>query len=390
MDGPGDGAYVLATLRGTGHTGGIRIVARTVGGGTVIDPVALAAELIRIPSESGDVSGMRAVQERVVAAIREHAPTATVRSGGDHLPWTLVSVGPGTLPGVMLACHTDTVPSGDPDAWQGSPIDGAITDGALHGRGAVDMKGALAAGAAAIVRSAAQGHPAHLLMTADEEVGSLGAVPAGEAAAALPLRGVIIPEATDLTVRCGHRGAAWLRLIAHGRAAHGSAPDRGINAVMRLAEALRTGLATFPARSDDMLGTETASVGRFLGGTATNIVPDCAHADLDQRTIADATVLVEHWRRLDGIDNIETILDLPPLRTDPAARFVTSLPAETDRAPVTYFTDGSVLAHRLGDVPIVVWGPGSPSQMHSVDETVPVDQLERAADLFAQAIAAPS
>lgn len=352
----------------------------------MIDPVRLAAELIRIPSESGDVEGMRAVQQRTVDAMREHTDRLSVRSGGGDLPWTLISTVLADSPAVLFACHTDTVPAGDPAAWNGDPLDGAIRDGVLHGRGAVDMKGALAASAMAIVHAAEHGHAAHLLMTADEEVGSLGATPASEAVAELPLRGVIIPEATGLTVRCGHRGAAWLRLVARGHAAHGSAPERGVNAVLRLADGLRTGLAAYPARSDCVLGKETVSVGTFTGGTATNIVPDTAEATVDQRTVLDAEDLLRHWESQEGIDEIEPILELGALRTNPKASFVTALPSPVDLTPVTYFTDGSVLAAQRPDVPIVVWGPGSPAQMHAVDESIPSTQLLSAADLFTCAV----
>ena len=347
----------------------------------MIDPVALTSDLIRLPSPSNDSDGMRAVQQHTAGLIRDHVPAARISTGGEDRPWTLISVGP-DVPAPLFACHTDTVPVGDAQQWSRDPLGGEHDDVHLHGRGSVDMKDGLAAATVALIGAATHGAGGHLLLTADEEIGSLGAQRTGDVIATLDLTGIIIPEATNLSVRCSHRGACWLRLIARGRAAHGSAPDRGLNAVLRLAAALGPALETAPLRHDEVLGTETASIGTFHGGDATNIVPAAATATLDQRTVADSAPLLEHWRRIDGIDEVETILDLAALRTDLVDPFVRSLPAPLDPAPVTYFTDGSVLQGFRPDVPIVVWGPGDPRQMHSVDERLELAQLTKAADLF--------
>lgn len=351
----------------------------------MIDPLELAAELIRIPSPSADAGGMRAVQRHVAGVLRDHVPATRIRTGGEDRPWTLISLGPAG-PAPLFACHTDTVPIGDAGGWSRDPHAGEVDGTHLHGRGSVDMKGGLAAATVALIRAAGHGAGGHLLLTADEEIGSLGAQRTGEILANLDLTGIVIPEATHLGVRCSHRGACWLRLISRGRAAHGSAPERGVNAVLRLAAALGPAMDSAPLRTDATLGAETASIGTFHGGDATNIVPAAATATLDQRTVADSAPLLEHWRGIDGIDEVETILDLAALHTDPAAAFVTSLPAPVDPAPVTYFTDGSVLQGFRPDVPIVVWGPGDPAQMHSVDERIELAQLADAATLYEQVL----
>ncbi|WP_193106128.1 M20 family metallopeptidase [Brachybacterium sp. FME24] len=351
----------------------------------MIDPVDLASTLVRIPSPSTDADGMRAVQRQVADVLREHVPDARIRAGGEERPWTLISLGPDG-PAPLFACHTDTVPVGELQSWSSNPHGGEINGTHLHGRGSVDMKGGLAAAVTALIRAAGRGAGGHVLLTADEEIGSLGAQRTGEAIADLELTGIIVPEATGLAVRCAHRGACWLRLIARGRAAHGSAPERGVNAVLRLAAALGPALAAAPLRHDEVLGTETASIGTFHGGDATNIVPAAATATLDQRTVADSAPLFEHWRRIDGIDEVETILDLAALRTDPGAPFIRSLPSAVDSAPVTYFTDGSVLQGLRPDVPIAIWGPGDPTQMHSVDERLELAQLIEATDLFEEVL----
>ena len=79
-------------------------------------------------------------------------------------------------------------------------------------------------------------------------------------------------------------------------------------------------------------------------------------------------------------------LDLAPLTTPQDNEFVTALPAQSVAEPVPYFTDGSVLTTALPGIPIVVWGPGEPHQMHSVDESIELDQLEHAVDLFSEVL----
>ncbi|WP_062948255.1 M20/M25/M40 family metallo-hydrolase [Brachybacterium sp. sponge] len=351
----------------------------------MLETIDLAADLVRIPSTSADVDGMRSVQQRVADVIRHHADDARVSTGGGDRPWTLISLGPDG-PAPLFACHVDTVPVGAEAQWSRPPRGGEIDDSHLHGRGSVDMKGGLAAATTALLRASDRGAAGHLLLTSDEEIGSLGAQHTRDVITDLALTGIVIPEATSLTVRCTHRGALWLRLVARGRSSHGSAPERGINAVTRLASALGPALAAAPLRHDPALGAETASVGTFHGGDATNIVPDAAAATVDLRTIAEPEPLLEHWAGTEGIDEVETLLDLSALRTDPDSHFVRSLPAEVDPSPVTYFTDGSVLQQFRPDLPVVIWGPGDPAQMHSVDEHLELAQLLRAAELFEQVL----
>lgn len=351
----------------------------------MIDPVELTAELVRISSESGDAEGMREVQRRVAERIGDFIPGLYVRTGGEGRPWTLLSTDP-TMRAPMIACHTDTVPVGEASAWSHDPFGAEITEGRLWGRGAVDMKGGLAAAAAALVAAGSNGATGHLLLTADEEIGARGARGAAQVLDEVPVTGVIIPEATALRVRVRHRGACWVRLTSHGRAAHGSAPHRGVNAVLRLAKSVPQLLETAPLRDHPELGRETASLGTFTGGISTNIVPEHATATVDQRTVGHPDALLAHWRASEGIDEVEALLDLPPLLTNPNAPFVAELPAAVDPEPVTYFTDGSVLQAAHPGLPVVIWGPGEPERMHATDECVEVKQLHEAADLFARVL----
>lgn len=336
-----------------------------------MDPVDLVQELVRIPSISRNFEGQKAVQQAALSFL----PNLLTIRGERERP--LSYVGTSLSPTVLFACHTDTVPVSDD--WELDPFSGELVDDGtyVHGRGSVDMKGGLAAAIAAVEYADSCGYEAGLLMTSDEEIGGLGA---SEAFEQLRLERepqlVIIPEATDNGYSMGHRGAAWFELSAQGKAAHGSTPDEGINAIRMLADQVIAHLDEFPAATDDYLGSDSVNLGIISGGQAPNMVPDSAKMTLDFRTVAGSDE-IRRWvskRCWPGI-KVDQIFDLPSLRTP-------SVPAAMKRyqhlGPLTYFTDGAVLHELTGNAPIVIWGPGEPDQMHTVDEKLRISSYRTA------------
>lgn len=344
------------------------------------DGAELLSTLVRQRSVSGDAAGQVAVIETVLAAVRAVAPGVRCEADldGPH-PWALLgTAAPG--PPLLFACHVDTVPVGSPSDWEADPFGGEIADGLVHGRGASDMKAGVVASAAALVEAAGRGTPAALLLTSDEEIGCLGAAQARDAVGALGPRAVVIPEATRNRVHLGHRGALWLRVVSRGRAAHGSTPELGLNAIARLADLTVRARTELPLAGDPYLGPETVNLGTLSGGTATNIVPDRAEAHLDHRIVGDGAELLAWWRRQPEADEVEVTSRLPAVTTAAGDPWVAGRLPETD--PVRYFTDASVLAPALPGVPVVIWGPGDPARMHAVDENVAVSELEQAIAAF--------
>ena len=146
----------------------------------------------------------------------------------------LASFGPRAPGGVVLSGHTDVVPVADQD-WTSDPFRLAERDGKLHGRGAVDMKGFVAACLAAVPGWQAQRlrRPIHLALSYDEEVGCLG-VPLliADMLAHCPHPALaIIGEPTQMRIGLSHRGFYGYRSVFHGRAAHSSDPRLGVSAI---------------------------------------------------------------------------------------------------------------------------------------------------------------
>ncbi len=353
-----------------------------------IDVVDLVRELVRRPTVSGDPRPQRDVMGLISEVLRERAPHLERVDGDDaDQPWTLLTTPTDPdRPRLLFACHVDTVPAVDGAHWQRDPFSAEAEDGRVWGRGGSDMKAGLVAAVAAVAAADPE-TPVGLLLTSDEEIGSKGALVAARALQGTRTGAVVVPEATGNEVVLGHRGALWLAVRAAGRAAHGSTPHLGHNAVLDLVAVLARAGSQLPLASEDFLGTETWNPGVIRGGTVPNVVPDAAEVLVDMRTVGDGTALQTWWRSQPEVAEVEVRVDLPPLLTSAEDPWVQALPAVVRPQPATYFTDGSVLGPVADGAPIVVWGPGTPAVMHARDEYVEVAELEQAAAAFSEAVA---
>jgi len=190
---------------------------------------------------------------------------------------------------IVLAPHMDTVGRADmPDALF-QPV---RKGDRLFGRGACDTKGSIASMLTAILNvanSSSRPRETEIIFAAliDEENGQSGSRALVNDGFRADL--AIIGEPTQLKVITAHKGDLWLTLRTRGRAAHGSRPELGRNAVHAMAkvvEFLETDYAKQLAnRSHSLLGKPTVNVGTIRGGTQPNIVPDLCEISIDRRTI---------------------------------------------------------------------------------------------------------
>jgi succinyl-diaminopimelate desuccinylase len=352
-----------------------------------LDPISLVQELVARRTVSGDAALQRDALGALSEVLRERAPHLEVLPGPDpDQPWTLLRTPTDPArPQLLFACHVDTVPVPDAGSWARDPFGADLDGGRVWGRGGSDMKAGLVASMAAL--SAADPEtPVALLLTSDEEIGSKGAAAAASAVAGQRIGAVVVPEATGNQVVLGHRGALWLAVRTAGRAAHGSTPERGHNAVLDLVAVLARAGGQLPLGTDPFLGTETWNPGVVSGGTVPNVVPDRAEVVVDMRTVGDSARLLDWWRGQPEVAEVDVRVDLPPVGTPADDPWVATLPASVRPGPATYFTDASVLRPAVGGAPIVVWGPGTPAVMHARDEYVEVAELEQAAAVFSAVV----
>jgi acetylornithine deacetylase len=293
---------------------------------------------------------------------------------------------------ILLAPHLDTVNALDPSQFRPR-----IKNGRLYGRGACDTKGSVAAMFSALIEVATTGRLASteiiFVGLADEENGQTGSRTLAKSGIKADL--AIVGEPTQLQVFTAHKGSIWLRMETRGKAAHGSRPDLGDNAVHSMARVVDLLESKYRrlliSRKHGLLGHATVSVGSIQGGTQANIVPDRCEILVDRRTLPGETqagveremnLFLKANRAQAAIlnDKLEPCL---PLETNPALPLVQSFlgcVGQKKPAGAAYFTDAGVLA--AGGIPSVVFGPGDIAQAHTVDEWVSLAAVERAKDLL--------
>ncbi len=329
--------------------------------------------MIAYLSELAEAAGLRVRRQRAEA-------------GRQNLWVTLPALGK-PVHRVILAPHLDTIGA---DANQLRP---RLLGGRLHGRGACDTKGSVAAMFFALLQLAQDpNRPRNLEVLfvglADEENAQIGSRAFAKQCPRADL--AIIGEPTRLQAVSAHKGDFWLELETSGKAAHGSRPELGANAVLKMARvvvALETEYAAeLRQRQHPLLGHPTINVGVIEGGKQPNVVPDRCRIRVDRRSLPGERLaqvraeLVAAARRA-GVRAKVTDLrqrPTPALETDPDLPAVQQfLRAVGQRRTygVDYFCDAAVIAQ--AGVPCVVFGPGDIAQAHTADEWIAVSSLER-------------
>jgi len=327
--------------------------------------------------------------------------------GGDKLN-LVIAGGPSgdDAGGLTLSGHLDTVPFSEPD-WASDPLSLTQRDACLVGRGACDMKGflALAIHRFASIPKATLRRPLVLLLTHDEELGTLGSrrfVETWTGAVALP-RATVIGEPTSLSVIRLHKGHLKLRVVIQGRAGHSAYPARGTNAIelagaviQRLGEFSRSlaGEATGEAGLFGSVPHATVNLATIAGGVALNVIPERCVLELGIRTMPGMTAarVTEQVRRavaaaIGDCGVVETIGDSPALQTSEHAPIhvaLCDLMGQEGSRAVAFASDGGWL--QTLDLDCVLWGPGSIEAAHQANECLPVAEFERGGRLLERVV----
>jgi len=252
------------------------------------DMTSFAQKLIMLPSVTGKEGQ---VAKLIVSEMKKLDFDNVFQDEAGNVVGIIRGTGSGEH--ILYNCHMDQVDPGNPDAWEFPPFEAVISDGWIHGRGASDTKGAIAAQvyAAAAVKKAALSHKGDIIVTAvvEEEPGDMWGMRKLADAFLKSLPGkigmVVLGEATGLNVYLGHRGKVEIDVKVLGKVAHSSAPWRGENAVYKMrpvieaVEKLGDNLPEHPflRRSSVALTNITCSPGWL------STVPDVCTVRLDRR-----------------------------------------------------------------------------------------------------------
>ncbi len=365
--------------------------------------VELLQELIRIPSVSGregDIAAivakkMRAVGFDVVKVDKLNDVVGTIKGGGGK--------------SLLYNGHIDHVPEGDMlDPYSGKLIDGAPfgSEGkVIYGRGASDMKGAIAAMimAGAVLRELdieLKGD-LHVVGVAEEERGGAGTkatIQEGHVLGDL----VVVGEATNMDINLGHRGGAGTTVIVKGKSCHASAPERGVNAAykaFKLIDRIRGDLIP-RLLEDPVYGKTTIALTRVnVKPNVSNVIPeeceiylDCRNnpsfsASVFKRELEEIIVKLKHEdAEFDALVLSETLInersDFNGFYTDPKKYPVVKLVRDSVQDVLgrklkyntwTFATDGRIYS-RLG-IPVVGFGPGEERFAHTSADHVKVKDV---------------
>jgi putative selenium metabolism hydrolase len=376
------------------------------------DMVTFLREMIAIPGESGEE---RAVVERVRTEMERAGFDEIMVDGLGNI---LGRVGSGRTV-IAMDAHLDTVGVGDPSTWTRDPYRGELRDGIIYGRGAGDQEAGMAAAlyGARIIKDLGVDGDFQLWVTGtvmEEDCDGLcWQYILRERVLAPDV--VVITEPTRLGVYRGHRGRMEMEVRTQGLACHGSAPERGINAVYKMApialeiEALNARLA---GTADPFLGKGTVTISD-IRSTSPSLcaVADSCTIHLDRRLTHGET-----WegavREIEALETVRragatvTVLDYArPAYTGltyPTKKFYPTWLLDEDHPAVTagvaaataalgeaprvgkwgFSTNGIATCGMFG-VPTIGFGPGDEAYAHGPDDQCPVDHLTKAARFYA-------
>ena len=373
-----------------------------------MDPaIRLLRELVAVnsvnPTLVPGAPGEQQIADLVAAHLRRSGLDVSVEAVAPGRP-NVVGVLEGRAKGrtLMFCGHTDTVGV----AGMTDPFTPLERDGRLYGRGAQDMKGGVAAMMAAAAAVAAAGGLAsgRLIVAAvvDEEHSSIGAdalVKTWRADAA------VVTEPTDLAIAVGHKGFAWVEIVVEGRAAHGSRPAEGEDAILRLGRVLTRLEAldvTLQARRPHpLVGTGSLHASFIEGGRELSSYPDRATLQMERRTLPSepvSTALEEVRQILETLRREDTTFrgsatamfsrpayEVPANHPLPQAlsAALTLVGGQPRIAGASFWTDAAVLGH--ADIPSILFGPGG-AGLHSTEEYVTVADIVTCRDALAELV----
>lgn len=354
-------------------------------------PTEILARLVAFPSVVGTPND--AIMDFVQDFLAGHGVASTLLQGPEGDRFNLfASLGDPSRPGYILSGHVDVVPATEPE-WLTDPFTLRAEDDRLIGRGACDMKGFLAAVLSMVPELVAADAPVHIALSYDEEAGCRG-VPHLIAALpdlCVPPLGCIVGEPSGMVPVLAHKGKAAVRLTATGVPGHSSRPDLGVNAIHALLPALEAAarqaeaLATGPHDTRFAPPWSSLQIGTVKGGSAINIIPAHAEAEIEARAIAGIEpkdVLAPVIAAAGGL-NVEWMSAYPALALAPdapLARLAERISGNVPLRAVSYGTEAGLFQE--AGIPAIICGPGDIARAHRPEEYITLGELDDACTMI--------
>lgn len=376
------------------------------------DLIAFLQDLVRIPSLSTEEETLA---ERLAEEMQR---VGFPRVRRDRIGNVIGCLGAGSGPRLIYDGHMDTVGISDPASWSRDPYAAQIENGVLYGRGACDMKGALAAmvyGAKALVDAGIQlaGELCVVGVVQEEPCEGLAVQVLIEEEGLRP-DFVVLGEPSNLQIKRGHRGRLEMKVTVRGRSCHAATPSRGRNAIYDAARLIFGVELLAPQLADDpFLGQGSIAVTQIESSAASrNAIPDTCSFYIDRRltlgeTEAKALAEIQGIITREGVDARVNVTEYratsytgyecrakefyPPWALDQDHPLVQAVDKAIREAlgyrpkigQWAFATDG-VYTMGKANIPTVGFGPGEERFAHTVDDQIRLDDVVAAARVYAR------
>lgn len=349
-----------------------------------------------------------------------HGIESEIENLGDNQANLIAEIGNGQKPVFTISGHLDTV-AVDVDKWDTDPFTLVRKDGQMYGSGVTDMKGGAAALVIAMIAIKDAEVPLkgtiRLVLTAGEESNMHGSRQLHADGAMHDSDTLLIAEPTGYRTVYANKGEVDFVITAHGKAAHSSRPNFGINAIQNLMDALeliKTKVETQAEQNqDDILGKTTFTIDIFRGGIQINAIPATAEAEINTRIVpeynndavmADVKSVIDEFNQThEGEIEFKILMNIPPVVGNPESKLIKDIveiatpymknteytplekqqgkemqakqgfnPFSNDKIDVLSGAGGTdaseLLKDKLSGANYAVFGPGNPLKMHQTNE----------------------
>ena len=366
----------------------------------------LLKALVKIPSvnpsiEEGD--GEVAIADYISRWFRKTGKFRVIEQTVDKDRYNVLAFldGMGNGRSLMLNGHMDTVGT---SYMKVNPFRPTIKNGRVYGRGSCDMKGALAAMMSATLALAHRDRPSgNVIFSAvvDEEQGSKGIAKLAER---FRSEAAIVGEPTNMDIAVAHKGYAWLEISTIGKEAHGSVPERGVDAIEKMAiivSGLNKLRRQYKSKQHPLVGSPRIHTSAISGGTDWSTIPGRCVLRVERRLIPGETqedALREIRRLVREVSrddrnvraNVRLIHHADSMEVDRSTSHVRILYKNAKRLAgrvriigVPYWTDAAILVNRAR-IPTCLFGPGDIKVAHGRNENVKISDVVKAAQIYAE------
>lgn len=320
---------------------------------------------------------------------------------------SLVAVLEGEKPGKVLGIsgHMDVVAVGERGSWSQDPFAADIVDGKMYGRGTTDMKAGLAALVIAMIEMKEEKIPFNgqikLLATVGEEIGMYGSKQLVEEGYVNDIDGLIVgePSGDKALIYC-HKGSIQYEIISHGKAAHSSIPELGIDALQQIVDYINISNPKYEALTNKDQHPElgrTINVNTVIeGGDQINSVPEkvvlkanariVSQVNNDEFVAAIEESIAEVNDQIEGRIELNMLQNNPPVDSPKDNALVQAFRKATGKdlpaVGMMAATDASNFGRVDQEFDLVIFGPGEPALPHAVDEYVRVDDYLNFIDVY--------